>query len=896
MPIQISKNQKWECYVVLLFCINNQMVIFLKKQSLRFFFKIEYKIFKIVYSQIKLTDLGIVNIVIMKHYLKFPPIIIFIIGALILTCKKDEMVSRDYPRVTTIEVSDIDSTGALFSGEVFAFGSEEIIDHGFVWGEYSPSFPNTEYVSLGKLSDKKKFSIRVDHALASNKKYIVKAYARTLRFTVYGKEINFVSLGSNAPAIIDFWPDSLRFGEQLYVKGRNLSKLQYGNIVIIENTKTNGLLLNDSIISCVVPSEIDTIQAKIGISVSGNSSYHSKRLRLIAPEIYRVSRNHGLWGDTVTVYGKGFSFSQYNRIRFNNGIIPFLSYNDSVLKIRVPNDVDKVESEVIIGPFNYPKFKFYLDNPEIISLNMDTIKTPTNIICNVKGVKKEYSKIIFNGLPISTPVWLSDNKISIPINEPKNGSYPLQVSVLGQLSNIVRVRITNPQFNYSGTLKVKCNEIIQLNGEGLNDVELVIKKGDVTVQFQILEKSYNYIKLKVPQYIKYGEEVNLQMYSHNKFYQTEVNIKLKDPIITSIYPKILKGYGDTVIIKGENFHPYYKTSMAINDVYGTTLESNETGCKIKIDNIPASDNNAFKLFCGDFSSIIDDNFWGLSLVSPWKVRASIPIENINFSIAKGGFSLNAKGYTLVYYNSLQKSVLFEYNPETNQWINFNSGFSDNCKSYQLFSNNQKGYVIKADYGNGLVLSKQISEFDPAKNIWNKTVDLLIDETNGFGGAIANASKLYFVSNTPIWENNSYHSSFYAYDIISGVLENKISFPISGSYWLNSFILNGYVYFYQSEANKLFKYDHNNNSWIPRSSIAGYNLITRVGVSINNYAYIVNNNVYKYDDQANNWEKKCKSPISNDYGGGGVFYFVLNNKLYLGSLSGKFYEYDPSLEP
>src|SRR5260221_13120373 len=60
--------------------------------------------------------------------------------ALILSsCTKETITNREYPRVTTMEVTNISSAQAVFHGDLF-FTSVALTDYGFVWS--NNSFPN----------------------------------------------------------------------------------------------------------------------------------------------------------------------------------------------------------------------------------------------------------------------------------------------------------------------------------------------------------------------------------------------------------------------------------------------------------------------------------------------------------------------------------------------------------------------------------------------------------------------------------------------------------------------------------------------------------------------------------------------------------------------------------
>ena len=63
-------------------------------------------------------------------------IIFFGLSILLLNnCEDEKAQARSYPQVRTNPVSGITSNGATFNAEIYSLGTEQIINHGFVWDE-----------------------------------------------------------------------------------------------------------------------------------------------------------------------------------------------------------------------------------------------------------------------------------------------------------------------------------------------------------------------------------------------------------------------------------------------------------------------------------------------------------------------------------------------------------------------------------------------------------------------------------------------------------------------------------------------------------------------------------------------------------------------------------------
>ncbi len=125
----------------------------------------------------------------------------FIVLAIFInSCQKENLATRYFPRMNTLEVSDISVAGAIFHGVVISLGDDEIIDHGFAWGEYTrPDINSNESKSLGPRSTTGEYSVSISTSLQENVTYYVRAYAQTNQQVIYGKEVLFVSMGSEQP-------------------------------------------------------------------------------------------------------------------------------------------------------------------------------------------------------------------------------------------------------------------------------------------------------------------------------------------------------------------------------------------------------------------------------------------------------------------------------------------------------------------------------------------------------------------------------------------------------------------------------------------------------------------------------------------------------------------------
>jgi hypothetical protein len=158
-----------------------------------------------------------------KIILKLVPIFF---PLLCTNCHKEEILPRDYPRINTLEVTDINNSGATFRAEFIYPGNSEISDHGFIWSTNEDlTLLNAEKISLGTASGKETFKATVTYSLIRDRVYFVKGFAVSDKYTVYGKVVKFKSSGCLPPEIFDVIPNHGFDGDTIKITGTNFSAL-----------------------------------------------------------------------------------------------------------------------------------------------------------------------------------------------------------------------------------------------------------------------------------------------------------------------------------------------------------------------------------------------------------------------------------------------------------------------------------------------------------------------------------------------------------------------------------------------------------------------------------------------------------------------------------------------
>jgi sugar lactone lactonase YvrE len=107
-------------------------------------------------------------------------------------CEEKSLDIRDFPRIETTDFKLMPAGRVIFFGKYLVAGKSDVIDHGFTWSETTfPTIENSAKVSLGNLANPSTFEGEVIDEFIKGEKYLVRAYAVTSDYTVYGQYLSF---------------------------------------------------------------------------------------------------------------------------------------------------------------------------------------------------------------------------------------------------------------------------------------------------------------------------------------------------------------------------------------------------------------------------------------------------------------------------------------------------------------------------------------------------------------------------------------------------------------------------------------------------------------------------------------------------------------------------------
>ncbi|UJP66887.1 Kelch repeat-containing protein [Mongoliitalea daihaiensis] len=156
----------------------------------------------------------------------------------LLSCHSDRVEPVTHPRFTIAFIQDISENGVQLSADVHDFGSEEILEHGFMYTSTAvPRVNNAVKVSeSGKPG--KTFQMTAIHSMKKGTTYNVVAYMQTASGYIYSENVRFESQGSQGFVLLDMLiPQPLYFGDTITVLAENISEIISYYDIRIEETR-----------------------------------------------------------------------------------------------------------------------------------------------------------------------------------------------------------------------------------------------------------------------------------------------------------------------------------------------------------------------------------------------------------------------------------------------------------------------------------------------------------------------------------------------------------------------------------------------------------------------------------------------------------------------------------
>lgn len=790
---------------------------------------------------------------------------------ILFTCKQHELGDTGFPRVRTLFVEMISDTGAVFKGEIMDIPADcEVLDHGFVWTEYPGATTYVEKVSLGSTRNTGEFKASASRAMAEGKKYYFKSFVQTPTLTIFGNELDFISLGSHKPEITSISPSSGSWSDTIVIHGKHFSNSTYQMYVMFGNKTSQNISSTSTEIRTIVPPDLDTATCKIGIKYA-NVLYPSERAFTLVPNVTVTSIEpaSGSWNTVVKIRGKNLKYAQ--NILFNEISTPLKNSSDSLLHVVVPNGLTSINSYVYIKinsyKFSAPK-KFTLIQGKIKSLSQESGTMGSQLVVNTSGIRTATAKVYLNGIEalvgsktdstmsVTLPVLQKSGKFHLTIND---GPFEIESE------NLFDYKV--PEFIGMYPEKSTVGDTVNLIGNNFNLLSTYsIKIGNQTCS--IVSKDDKNIRIIIPTSLSFYE-YDITITSGNYNFDCPIIYRRAYPIIEST--EIVKeNNAEYLIIKGNYFGPYY-------NYYGGS--------------------NYYITIPGDWRT--------LDFISTSKTELKYKLPGLLNGTYAIKLSYNSINYNIVKENAfiINNSPLSEYYSYENSEI-AGGKFINNDENSLYISTTSNDFIFKFD----LKSTEKIAKFLPysslmVKNnrdvIYLNSSDMFMKKINLDDKTITTFSKFN--------GGMSYYAS-------GGVSNGKVYFV-----GCDPFMNYNYNYLHEFNGNwntianlavgyepqNLFEYNNElyiigyMNSW----KLNNYQLTKLSFHGGTNYPYLIciisskayfslGDNIYEYNIPENVWTKICLAPnFSNPH-----FFMSRNGKGYFGIINNnviQIIEFDPS---
>jgi hypothetical protein len=268
--------------------------------------------------------------------------------SLILGCEDDAKITqKDFPYFITEKVIQNDSTGVIFSAKVIDKGKEEIINHGFILIDENNDYT---FVITDKF-DLDKFQLRITSNLEKGRAYSYKAYIQTSKHKVYANVVKFISEGSLAPEILDFYPPGGFDNSLVTIVGNNFGITTDNLSIHLNDIKSEIILFSNDSIIFKTPKTSFYGESTISVKSGSKTVVAEEKFTIIGPSIDSLSKTSGHSGEYLTIYGRNLTQNGENsEVAFGTFPATILKYSEKEIDLIIPFPDDNllVDKSVLV--------------------------------------------------------------------------------------------------------------------------------------------------------------------------------------------------------------------------------------------------------------------------------------------------------------------------------------------------------------------------------------------------------------------------------------------------------------------------------------------------------------------------------------------------------------------
>ena len=390
----------------------------------------------------------------------FNILVISISMLFLVKCDNYEFPKSPYPRLETLNVTNISTTGVSFRGNLVQLGDKPIIDHGFVWGfekNITLETANEGILRLGTTSSVGEFQGDVFSGLFKDKTYYVRAFVNTEAYKVYGDPVAFISNGSTPPKIDKFEPLIGTWGDTVTIHGSFFSTTLKSNIVRFGSLEAKVIEANETTIICIVPDNIETLVVPLSVKVGDNTAQAANTFQLTVPIIDDFTPTSGTFLDEVIITGSNFGINpEKHRVSFGGHPAEVVGASRTSLRVKVPTEVVLKTNEIRV---------VYNLQTAIASSSFNMMAPTITSLSKEEGLIGDEIELIgdnFNPRLLGNEVWFGENLATV-------------VSATGQSIRVKVPKGIYPERNC--TVKITVAEQTATNSNLFKLLDAWLKKG-----------------------------------------------------------------------------------------------------------------------------------------------------------------------------------------------------------------------------------------------------------------------------------------------------------------------------------------------------------------------------------------------------------------------------------
>lgn len=355
---------------------------------------------------------------------------------LLAGCEKEEIATRSFPRLETLPVTNVSDEGAVFNGHVLSSEGQDVLHHGFVWGDRGrlPQLSTSFVISEPGAPSKAEFSMEIRNDLEIGRFYLIRAYIQTEQLTIYGNEVLFQSLGSRVPVLTSVQPAQGSWGDTITVRGKFLSRDTTNGVAFLGEVPVPVISASDSLASFVIPPTPNKAEVPLRMVIGGVSSQNQLPFANEVVEILEIIPASPTFLETTSIKFKNLNEAHFEFLMQDKPVPNITVFEDSIV-FQIPLEVDDISPQIEIRSAGFEdQISVLIKEPEVEKLFGRTIAVGQTVRLYVKDI-----------YPILEDNFLWINGIRVPVQDYRNDSLFFVIpEVLPPLPNLSAKLISGP--------------------------------------------------------------------------------------------------------------------------------------------------------------------------------------------------------------------------------------------------------------------------------------------------------------------------------------------------------------------------------------------------------------------------------------------------------------------